>query len=157
LIIDYVSILATRRFELPNFDICDAQGPVALHGVSRGYIHSPNFPNYYGNSRRCAMSISVPEDKYLAVYVESLSMESRSRFSSQAKDFLRVDDLLLYGRSGTPALVFNHTGMDQVQFTFSSDWITTALLSSPKGFLIYFECKLIRKLLINEEKRVDIH
>jgi hypothetical protein len=126
---------------LPNFDICEAQGPDTLTGVERGYIHSPNFPAYYGNSRHCGMGIQVPANKYLAVYIVSLSIEGRGRFSSQVKDFLAIDGAKIYGHTEYPLIVLNQTGVDRVMFEFSTDWITLSLLSSPKGFLVYFECK----------------
>lgn len=125
-----------------NFDICEDDGPEVLLDVQSGFIHSPDYPKYYGNSRSCALTIQVPVNKHLSIYLINMSLEKRSVFSSAIKDYLKVDEKIFHGHSIIPARIFNQSGYANVRLEFVSDWITSSALASPKGFLLYFECNI---------------
>ena len=44
--------------QLPRVDICSLQ---SLHGLTEGFIHTPNYPNNYPNSRTCSKTVPSPD------------------------------------------------------------------------------------------------
>jgi hypothetical protein len=122
------------------FDICDPDGPEIILGINQGFIHSPSFPDYYGNKRLCGLNIGIPYGKRLVLYLLSLSMEGLSMINQRPNDYLLIDNSQeYYGFTNVPRIVYNVSDREMVNIKFKSDWITTARLRSPKGFLIYFE------------------
>ena len=131
---------STQRFKLANFDICDPNGPATLLAdTTKGWIHSPGFPAYYGNNRKCELSVRVPRGKRLSMFLINLSLEHIGIFTSRVKDYVKIGEQILYGKSAYPLMVYNETGEKTVKIEFISDWVTTSFLQNPKGFLIYFE------------------
>ncbi len=138
--INYVCIPNRMKAPYKSFDICDPDGPDTIFGLESGFIHSPSYPNYYGNNRFCYMNIGIPESKRLVIYLVTKSMESLGFFDKKPTDYLIINnEYEIYGTSNRPYILFNSTSKDKVQIKFKSDWITSVQLRSPKGFLIYFE------------------
>lgn len=129
---------------IPKFDVCDWNAAKNISTLKRGFVSSPGFPEYYGNSRDCVLSLHSPQqdNQLLFVYLVNLSVEPKSPISLKENDYLQInDEPRMSGLIKYPMLVY-HNKMDQakkVDIKFRSDWLTTAALSSPKGFLIYFE------------------
>ena len=125
-----------------SFDICELDGPETILGVDRGFVHSPFYPNYYGNFNLCLLGIDVPAGQRLVIYLLSRSLEGLSFFHQRPKDYLQIgNDLEIYGQSFEPRVVYNGSDRHRVQLKFNSDWITMVTLAEPKGFLLYFERK----------------
>jgi hypothetical protein len=123
--------------ELKAFDIC---GPETIANIENGYIHSPTYPNYYGNFRNCMISILVPKGHTLNIFVLTKSLEGLSMFSQQPKDYFVIDnEIEQYGYSDRPYLVYSGAEREKINIKFTSDPFTLKILSEPKGFLLYFE------------------
>ena len=45
---------------MKTFDICKSNN---VSGVNEGFIHSPNYPNYYGNNRNCFIDVPLQNDE----------------------------------------------------------------------------------------------
>jgi hypothetical protein len=134
-----------------QFDICGSHGST-LDGFRNGFIHSPNYPNYYGNRRNCWMSLKLAANQKLIVYLVQISMEDASLFHSNPNDYVMFNNdrnLQFFSRSNEPRLVYEGRDRDRVDISFKSDWITTQSLTYPKGFLVYFECNLFSFLFIS--------
>lgn len=68
------------------------------------------------------------------------SMEDKSIFQNLPKDYVGIEDGLKYfGYSNIPEIIYDGNDRETIFVKFRSDWITTQLLRSPKGFLIFFE------------------
>lgn len=134
----------TQKFNFDSFDICDKYGPEVIQGIDNGFIHSPNYPDYYSNNRNCYIKISIPEDKRLVVYLVQRSLEGKGIFNSRPKDFISFSSTttFYYGYSNTPEVIYDGNDKEQFEIVFRSDWITSQSLNGPKGFLVFFECKL---------------
>ena len=60
----------------------------------------------------------------------------------EPKDYLNIDNgLKFYGKLVLPHIIYNSSDREKVHLSFKTDWITTAKLSYPKGFLVFFACK----------------
>lgn len=126
---------------LPSFEMCNyAQTPTVITEAKKGFISSPNYPNYYGNYRDCMVSIQVPKNHFLEIFQLRKSIEDISFIKQKAKDFFIIDGQVQhYGFSDVPSLVYSGGDRERVAIKFQSDFITTAILNSPKGFLLFFE------------------
>ena len=138
--INYACIPDSIKSHIKSFDICDSDGPDTIFGLEKAFIHSPSYPNYYGNNKYCYLKVGIPEGKRLVIYMIAKSMEGLSIFDKKPTDYLTINnEYEIYGTSNRPYLLFNSTSKESVLIKFKSDWITSAQLSSPKGFLLYFE------------------
>ena len=133
-----------RGGKYTKLNICDGQASSAAAKLTQGYVLSPFYPDYYGNSLDCVMSLPLRKDRVLFVYLLRLSVEPKSSITNQEKDFLQINNAVKYtGLSWYPILVYNGTAdadSGKCDIRFESDWLTLASLASPKGFMIYFEC-----------------
>lgn len=137
--INYVCIPNRRLDSFRAFDICDPDGPDTIIGLTSGFIHSPSYPDYYGNNKFCYLNLGVPEGQRLVIYLLTKSMEGLGIFK-KPNDYLIIDnEYEIYGTSTRPYILFNSTSKESVQIKFKSDWITSTPLTHPKGFSIYFE------------------
>lgn len=129
-----------------HIDICSSSGRLDGAKEKWGFIHSPNYPSYYGNSRSCNIDLAVPSDKRLVLFMVRVSMEDSSVFHGSANDYVRITadglDNVYYGLHPIPKSVYDGTTKRVLRVHFRSDWITTQRLLSPKGFLVYFECMI---------------
>lgn len=129
---------------IKSFDICDINGPETISGLDRGFISSPNYPFYYGNNRQCLLNIGVPREKRLVIYLISKSLEEKSSWQDKVNDYLKIENgFEMYGFSRYPVEIYEGSDREKVQIKFKSDWLTSAALLDPKGFLLYFECKFL--------------
>jgi hypothetical protein len=125
--------------EIKSFDICDNE-PDVIAKIDKGYIHSPSYPDYYGNFKSCLVSIQVPKGHTLNIFVITKSMEGLSLFTQKPKDYFIIDnEIEQYGYSDRPYLAYNGADKEIIKIKFKSDAYTTKILESPKGFLLYFE------------------
>jgi hypothetical protein len=144
--IHYMCIPTEMRYPYKSFDICDRNGPEKILGITEGFIHSPKYPNYYGNSRNCLINIGVPNGKRLVISQVTFNMEGNSIFDKSPNDYIRIESNgPLTGMYYAPSIVYDSADRSNVQIRFKSDWITTTILSKPKGFLLYYKCKCLIK------------
>ncbi len=123
-----------------SFSICDPNGPDTILGLNNGFIHSPSYPEYYGNSHDCWVNVGVPKSTRLVLYLLKMNLEGYGMFR-EPKDYLSVDNgVKLYGSALVPHTIYNSSDREKVHIKFTSDWITTTRLNYPKGFLIFFSC-----------------
>lgn len=47
---------------IKKFDICSSSK--IPREVTEGFIHTPDFPEYYGNHRDCSFDLNVPNENY---------------------------------------------------------------------------------------------
>jgi hypothetical protein len=111
-----------------------------------GFIQSPNYPEYYGNFRDCLMYIQIPDNMRLNLYLVTLNIEGQGLFGN-INDYIEVNgnqkyyDLLQY-----PIEMKNFYDREEIiSLKFVTDFVTTKILSKPKGFLIFYECKSSKK------------
>lgn len=141
-----------------KFDVCSEATVIDGRQVQSGFVHSPGYPEYYGNSRNCRIDLRVPDRSRLVLYAVRVSMEAASYVHGNPNDYVRVSDasgrldVVYYGQHHVPKLVYEGIGTSALQaesltmssssvrISFRSDWITTQRLTLPKGFLLYFEC-----------------
>jgi hypothetical protein len=140
-----------------KFDICGSSSTQIDSRYGSGFIHSPNYPNYYGNSKNCQLEIKIPDDKRIVIYVVRVSLEDTSVFHDGPNDFVQISgrDLSskLHGLHTLPKFIYEGNDRKQFYVNFKSDWITTQSLTFPKGFYIYFECN--KCLLLEKQKIID--
>lgn len=137
----YACVPSFMRDPYKRFDLCDSNGPDTILGVENGFIYSPNFPEYYGNNHECYVNLGIPKNKRLVVYLLKMNLEGNGVFKV-AKDYIQIEALpKLYGKAVLPHIVYNGSDRERVHIRFRTDWITTAKLEYPKGFLLYFSRK----------------
>ena len=124
--------------KIDRFDIC--QVSKIPDGVMEGFIHSPDYPKYYGNSRNCYLNLNLPNENFrLFVYLISMNTESKGWFSRVPKDYLFVENLQksFYGSNKQPLIILAENRL--TKFRFVTDFVTSASLIDPKGVLLYFK------------------
>lgn len=123
--------------KIPSFDICH-DSPRDLSELNEAFIHSPNYPYYYQNSKDCQINIRTRQQR-LVIYMLRLNMEGKGLFSRQPNDFLQIQGgEKLHGKEVPPQIVYNGTER-KVVLHFETDWGTSTYLDFPKGFLLYFK------------------
>ena len=123
-----------------SFDICDNDGPETILGVENGFVHSPSYPEYYGNNKNCYLNIGIPPKSRLTIYLINFNMEDISFFSRRPNDYLQIDNgSKIYGKKN-PSILFNGSDKESVKLNFITDFATLQTLDKPKGFIIYFTC-----------------
>lgn len=129
-----------------KFDVCSETSEIDGAHVDAGFIHSPHYPDYYGNSRKCQIDLHVPVNKRVVLYAVRVSLESLSVVHGKPNDYVRVSDgsgsldFVYFGLHSLPKFIYEGSERPLLHVNFRSDWITTQRLAAPKGFLIYFEC-----------------
>lgn len=61
--INYVCIPVDFENSKFKYDVCNSVFAISNSRTNQGFIHSPNYPNYYGNSRKCKMMVNLEEDE----------------------------------------------------------------------------------------------
>jgi hypothetical protein len=126
---------------IERFDIC--QVSKIPDGVMEGFIHSPDYPKYYGNSRNCYLNLNLPNENFrLFVYLISMNVESKGWFSRVPKDYLYIENIekSFFGEY-KPQIVLAENRL--TKFRFITDFVTSTSLNDPKGVLLYFKSKII--------------
>ena len=124
---------------IPSFDICH-DSPRDLSELNEAFIHSPNYPFYYQNSKNCKINIRT-RGMRLVIYMLRLNMEGLGLFSREPNEFLQIKGgEKIYGKEVPPRIVYNGTD-SKVEVYFETDWGTSTYLDFPKGFLLYFKRK----------------
>ena len=125
--------------EIASYDICN-DSPRDIFDLNEGFIHSPEYPNYYSNSKKCQLSIRTSHQR-LVIYMLTLNMERIGIFSRNPNDFLQVQGgEKLHGKNVPGQVIYNGTE-SKVELFFETDWATSTSLDSPIGFLLYFNRK----------------
>ncbi|CAF0826551.1 unnamed protein product [Rotaria sordida] len=142
--IDYSCVPDFYSSKLPRIDICSLQ---SLHGLTEGFIHTPNYPNGYPNNRVCSKTVPSPDAGYrLKVYALDFDLEGFSilRFFG----IKRINDWFQINNSGEKmcgtlspyTLLFDD--VIEASLMFKSDFANTK--RPYKGFLLYFIVTPIR-------------
>jgi hypothetical protein len=128
-----------NNLQIPKFDICH-ESPRDISELHEGFIHSPNYPYYYQNSKDCTVNI-MTKNQRLVIFMLRLNMEGKGFFTREPNDFLQVQNGHKYhGKEVPPVVVYNGTE-EKVRINFQTDWGTSTYLDFPKGFLLYFHRK----------------
>ena len=127
--------------EIAAFDICH-DSPRDIFELNEGFIHSPNYPYYYQNSKKCQINIRTRQQR-LVIYMLKLNMEGKGMFSRKPNDFLQVQGGEKFHGKNLPAQVIYNGTERRVELNFETDWGTSTYLDFPKGFLLYFKRKYI--------------
>ena len=139
----FVNVLYTcvpNEFDkIASFDICH-ESPRVIFELNEGFIHSPDYPDYYHNSKDCHLSIRTRQER-IAIYLLVLNMERKGIFSRKPHDFLQVQGGEKFHGKNVPAQFFYNGTEEKVEIYFETDWGTTIYLESPTGFLLYFKRK----------------
>jgi hypothetical protein len=59
--INYACIPIDYENSKNKYDICNSVFSISNSPTNQGFIHSPNYPNYYGNNRRCKIMFNLEE------------------------------------------------------------------------------------------------
>ncbi|CAF0895416.1 unnamed protein product [Adineta steineri] len=142
--IDYSCIPDFYSSKLPRIDICSLQ---SLHGVTEGFIHTPNYPSGYPNNRACSKTVPSPDDGHrLKVYALDFDIEGLSVL--RLLGVKRVNDWLQINNSGEkmfgtrPAYTLLFDDIIEASLMFKSDFANTK--RPYNGFLLYFIVTPIR-------------
>ncbi|CAF2491192.1 unnamed protein product [Rotaria sp. Silwood2] len=142
--VDYSCIPDFYSSKLPRIDICSLQ---SLHGLTEGFIHTPNYPNGYPNNRVCSKTVPSPDVGHrLKIYAINFDIEGLSvlRFLG----IKRINDWFQINNSGEKmcgtlspyTLLFDD--VIEASLMFKSDFANTKRAYT--GFLLYFIATPIR-------------
>ncbi|CAF3410355.1 unnamed protein product [Rotaria sp. Silwood1] len=142
--VDYSCVPDFYSSQLPRIDICSLQ---SLHGLTEGFIHTPNYPNGYPNNRVCSKTVPSPDEGHrLKIYAVNFDIEGLSvlRFFG----IKRINDWLQINNSGEKmcgtlspyTLLFDD--VIEASLMFKSDFANTKRAYT--GFLLYFIVTPIR-------------
>ena len=135
--VSYACVPKKIEPDLKSFDVC---GPDIIANIDKGFIHSPSYPEYYGNRKHCVVSLRVPIGHNINIFVLTKSMEGPSVLSLRPRDYFVIEDEIEHqGYASQPYLAYSGADRKKIKIKFKSDIFTLASLQSPKGFLLYFE------------------
>lgn len=141
--------------QLPRVDICSLQ---SLHGLTEGFIHTPNYPNNYPNSRTCSKTVPSPDADHRYDLIPSSSFQFHGisfRLKIYVIDFdieglsavrwiglRRINDWLQINNNGEklfgtrPAYTLLFDDVIEAPLVFKSDFANSK--RPYNGFLLYF-------------------
>ncbi|CAF2256600.1 unnamed protein product [Rotaria magnacalcarata] len=136
--VDYSCIPDFYSSKLPRIDICSLQ---SLHGVTEGFIHTPNYPNGYPNNLECSKAVPSPDVGHrLKIYVLNFDVEGLSvlRFFGikRNNDWLKINNSGEKMSGTLPAYTLLFDDIIETSLMFKSDFANTK--RSYSGFLLYF-------------------
>ncbi|CAF1129219.1 unnamed protein product [Adineta ricciae] len=136
--VDYSCVPDFYSSKLPRIDICSLQ---SLHDVNEGFIHTPNYPGGYPNSRTCSKTVpSPPEGHRLKIYALDFDVEGLSALRlfgiTRINDWLQINNSgeKMYGSRPPYTPIFDD--VIEASLMFKSDFANTK--RPYNGFLLYF-------------------
>jgi hypothetical protein len=142
--IDYSCIPDFYSSKLPRIDICSLQ---SLNGLTEGFIHTPNYPSNYPNSRTCSKTVPSPDAEHrLKIYALDFDIEGLSVLRwlgiTRINDWLQINNSgeKMFGTRPSYTLLFDD--VIEASLMFKSDFANTK--RPYNGFLLYFIVTPIR-------------
>jgi hypothetical protein len=122
--------------KVPKYDIC-TQGKII--NPLYGFIHSPNYPNYYPATQYCQLTIHIDEQhaERVELFLVDMETEALSLKTYEPTDYLEVDYKERFFGKKWNMFIYNSTR--DVSLKFRTD-----LLFNKRGFFLYFQ--VVRKL-----------
>ena len=133
----------------PTHSDCQSE-PVSIID-SKGYIHSPNFPNEYPPDKLCVWRLGDQSRRRLRITIQKLSL-TPTDYVTECRDYLGIYELT----RGDPVTDIHCHSLDSALSVVVESGLVDILFESRerpddktpgKGFLIYYE-GMINKLII---------